>query len=191
MNEIPTLRKIKGYVDTSLLNDAARLRERADAIGAHQRGEPVDRWSDGEWIELEEITAFFYDRRYRARPIPRQNAESMSEDTTRGDTEYDALSAKLDRILELTTHDDTYWAIEEIGRICDSSENRLNHPTAAELQKMEAVIEAAKCIRHWHDRDGGGMVVSAEHVRKLWAALHDLEPYQSTPQNYDNQQKSW
>jgi hypothetical protein len=37
--------------------------------------------------------------------------------------ERDALSAKLDRILELTTHDDTYWAIEEIGRICDSPEN--------------------------------------------------------------------
>jgi len=44
-----------------------------------------------------------------------------------------------------------------------------------ELRKMEAVVEAAKCIRHWHDRDGGGMVVSSEHVRKLWAALHDLE----------------
>jgi hypothetical protein len=47
--------------------------------------------------------------------------------------------------------------------------------TAAELQKMEAVIEAAKCIRHWHDREPDGMIVSAEHVRKLWAALHDLE----------------
>jgi hypothetical protein len=47
--------------------------------------------------------------------------------------------------------------------------------TDAELQKMEAVIEAAKCIRHWHDRDPDGMIVSAEHVRKLWAALHDLE----------------
>ena len=46
---------------------------------------------------------------------------------------------------------------------------------ATELQKMEAVIEAAKCIRHWHDRKPDGMIVSAEHVRKLWAALHDLE----------------
>jgi hypothetical protein len=44
-----------------------------------------------------------------------------------------------------------------------------------ELRKMEAVVEAAKCIRHWHDREGGGMVVSSEHVRQLWAALHDLE----------------
>ena len=28
------------------------------------------------------------------------------------EAERDALSAKLDRILELTTHDDIYWAIE-------------------------------------------------------------------------------
>ena len=47
--------------------------------------------------------------------------------------------------------------------------------TAAELQKMESVIEAAKRIRHWHDLEPDGMIVSAEHVRKLWAALHDLE----------------
>jgi hypothetical protein len=47
--------------------------------------------------------------------------------------------------------------------------------TAAELQKIEAVIEAAKCIRHWHDREPDGMIVSAEHVRQLWSALHDLE----------------
>lgn len=36
------------------------------------------------------------------------------------------------------------------------------------------VIEAARCIRHWHDRvfpDGRGMVVSAEHVIALWDAL--------------------
>ncbi len=37
--------------------------------------------------------------------------------------ERDALSAKLDRILKLTTHADTYWAIEEIRRLCDSGEN--------------------------------------------------------------------
>jgi hypothetical protein len=42
--------------------------------------------------------------------------------------ERDALSAKLDRILELTTHDDTYWAIEEIGRLCDSPENSVISP---------------------------------------------------------------
>lgn len=46
---------------------------------------------------------------------------------------------------------------------------------AAELVKMQAVVNAAQCIHHWHDRDNGGMVVSAEHVQNLWAALHDLE----------------
>lgn len=47
--------------------------------------------------------------------------------------------------------------------------------TEDKLQKMKAVIEAAKRIQHWHDREPDGMIVSAEHVRKLWAALHDLE----------------
>jgi hypothetical protein len=36
------------------------------------------------------------------------------------EAERDALSGKLDLILEITTHDDPYWAMEEIGRICDS-----------------------------------------------------------------------
>jgi hypothetical protein len=38
--------------------------------------------------------------------------------------------------------------------------------------QLEKLTEAASCIRHWHDAmaDGSGMVVSAEHVRKLWDA---------------------
>lgn len=55
-------------VDTSLLNDPSRLRERADAIEAWESGRPVDKFCDGEWIQIEEQTAFFFDRRYRARP---------------------------------------------------------------------------------------------------------------------------
>lgn len=66
MNEEPTPQNV--LVDTSLLNDPQRLRERADALEANSNGKPVDKWCDGEWIPLQEITAFFYDRRYRARP---------------------------------------------------------------------------------------------------------------------------
>lgn len=51
-------------------NDPAQLRERADAIDANKRGEPTDKWRNGEWIPLEEQSAFFFDRRYRARPKP-------------------------------------------------------------------------------------------------------------------------
>ena len=39
---------------------------------------------------------------------------------------------------------------------------------------LEKVAEAAKCIRHWHDSGEDGMVVSASHVRDLWAALDAL-----------------
>lgn len=66
MNEDPTPTEV--LVDTSLLNDPTRLRERADALDAAEVGSPVDKWCDGEWIQLESISAFFYDRRYRARP---------------------------------------------------------------------------------------------------------------------------
>lgn len=43
-------------------------------------------------------------------------------------------------------------------------------PATAESEAL-SVIEAARCIRHWHDREPDGMVVSAEHVRALWSAL--------------------
>lgn len=56
-------------VDTSLLNDPDRLRERAEAIEAWNKNLPVDKYDDGQWIEIESQTAFFFDRRYRARPV--------------------------------------------------------------------------------------------------------------------------
>jgi hypothetical protein len=43
---------------------------------------------------------------------------------------------------------------------------------------LEKVADAARCIRHWHDRivdQGDGMVVSAKHVRDLWSALAALD----------------
>lgn len=60
--------KVEGLIDIALLNNPARLRERADAIDAWNAGRPVDKFIDGEWIQIEEQTAFFFDRRYRARP---------------------------------------------------------------------------------------------------------------------------
>jgi hypothetical protein len=41
----------------------------------------------------------------------------------------------------------------------------------AEIELLRRVRDAADCIKHWHDSGEDGMVVSAEHVRKLWAAL--------------------
>lgn len=40
-----------------------------------------------------------------------------------------------------------------------------------ENEHLRKVKDAAACIQHWHDSGEDGMVVSAEHVRKLWAAL--------------------
>jgi len=44
----------------------------------------------------------------------------------------------------------------------------------AEIERLRKALDelvvAADCIRHWHDAmpDNSGMVVSSEHVRKLW-----------------------
>jgi hypothetical protein len=40
-----------------------------------------------------------------------------------------------------------------------------------EIERLRAVVDAARKIHHWHDSGADGMVVSAEHVRLLWAAL--------------------
>ena len=45
----------------------------------------------------------------------------------------------------------------------------------AQIEQMQQVVKAARCIRHWHDSGKDGMVVSASHVRALWQALDDLD----------------
>lgn len=52
-----------------------------------------------------------------------------------------------------------------------------NPVTPTRVLKLEAVVVAARKIRHWHDamRDNSGMVVSANAVRELWAALDELD----------------
>ena len=42
-----------------------------------------------------------------------------------------------------------------------------------DLEPLLNIIEKAERIRHWHDGDNDGMVVSAEAVRDLWEALGD------------------
>ena len=47
--------------------------------------------------------------------------------------------------------------------------------TEREIEAMRAVVDAARCIRHWLYSSNGGMVVSGEHVRALWQALADYD----------------
>lgn len=42
-------------------------------------------------------------------------------------------------------------------------------------RRMSDVIDAARCIRHWHDRGPDGMVVSKSHVFALWQTLNELD----------------
>lgn len=54
------------------------------------------------------------------------------------------------------------------------------HELARRYNAMLPVLRAARCIRHWHDR-GEGMVVSAEHVRLLWAAISEHDNAMEVP----------
>ena len=53
----------------------------------------------------------------------------------------------------------------------------------AELAECSAVIEAARCIRHWHDAPNEGMVVSGSHVRELWKALNNYDAARKGEEN--------
>lgn len=66
--------------------------------------------------------------------------------------------------------------IDAVGRIEDCGHStRVCADAADEIECLRKVAKAARCIHHWHDSDNDGMVVSGEHVRALWQALHDLD----------------
>ena len=54
-----------------------------------------------------------------------------------------------------------------------------NEALLSALTDATEVIKAARCIRHWHDHEPDGMVVSAEHVRLLWAAIDKYDQEQA------------
>lgn len=62
---------------------------------------------------------------------------------------------------------DTFTRTFEMPPICGEA--------ADLIEKMLPVIEAARCIRHWHDREPDGMVVSKSHVFALWESLGELD----------------
>lgn len=45
----------------------------------------------------------------------------------------------------------------------------------AKLAAAEAVISASRCIKHWHDTNDGGIIVSGQHVVQLWDALEKFD----------------
>ena len=72
------------------------------------------------------------------------------------------LTALTEGITEATGKEGTTAILTHIGRL------------EADNAELRAVADAADCIRHWHDSANDGMVVSAEHVHKLWGALAAL-----------------
>lgn len=50
------------------VNNAEHLKERASALEAFDHDKRVQKFDGEKWIDITEQTAFFFERRYRARP---------------------------------------------------------------------------------------------------------------------------
>ena len=57
----------------------------------------------------------------------------------------------------------------------DPTGKLMQYELVERCRKMRKVIDAARCIQHWHDRDPDGMVVSKEYVLSLLNALRDID----------------
>jgi hypothetical protein len=49
------------------------------------------------------------------------------------------------------------------------------------VHALEAVADAARKLHHWHDAHDGGMVVSGDVVREVWAATAALDALSPAP----------
>lgn len=72
-------------------------------------------------------------------------------------------------------HYDTICTACDLEQIREMESSRSSGCSTALRDDYEKLKEAASCIRHWHDSGDDGMVVSAEHVRKLWAVLEEIQ----------------
>lgn len=61
--------------------------------------------------------------------------------------------------------------IAELAKWAGPAYAEETYALAEEVRDLREVLKAARCIRHWHDSDNDGMVVSGEHVRNLWGVL--------------------
>lgn len=68
------------------------------------------------------------------------------------------------------------WLTAKLDGDLAIARGRISELTA-QAGRLESVLAAARCIRHWHDSgpDESGMVVSSEHVRLLWTAIEEYD----------------
>ncbi len=57
----------------------------------------------------------------------------------------------------------------------DPTGKLMQYELVERCRKMRKVIDAARCIQHWHDRDPDGMVVSKEYILSLLNTLRELD----------------
>ena len=104
----------------------------------------------------------------------REEVSQMQDMVIRADNARDDMEQQLAQSQEREKKTFNLWEAST------NRETRLqdaNIALQARLDEAEKVITAARCVRHWHDSGGEGMVVSGEHVRFLWAALNDYDAF--------------
>lgn len=93
----------------------------------------------------------------------RINADKLAAVTEKLKETQEALAA------EIKHHTDIRTAVG------DPTAKLMQDELVERCRRMSAVIDAARCIRHWHDREPDGMVVSKSHVFALWQTLNELD----------------
>lgn len=82
------------------------------------------------------------------------------------------------------THYGSVVSIREAIDLAIAAEKQPASKSMSEITESPtalAVIEAARCIRHWHDSGNDGMVVSKSHAFALWDALRAYDEAQKQP----------
>lgn len=69
-------------------------------------------------------------------------------------------------------YEDIMWLIKQAKELRAAREK---------IAASSSVIEAARCIRHWHDSEPGGMVVSGAHAFALWEAIDEYDTLPEPP----------
>lgn len=101
-----------------------------------------------------------------------------------------AIEAIRTRLAALTERAEKAEAERDAERDLCSQRTGLWVDAKAELARTREVVDAARCIRHWHDTHNGGMIVSGSHVFALWDALDKYDAALAKPEPADGSPES-
>jgi hypothetical protein len=95
--------------ETNAARRSSGLRAIADGLRANPDLSVAQKVICDAAVKIEELE--------RERDEAREQRDRLEDERNERNELTEAIQLKLSRIIELTTHDDIYWAIEEIGRL--------------------------------------------------------------------------